>query len=335
MGGKGRHLSSKRAPARSSYARFQHTPDPQPAPRHKIALSTANAALSEHRTIFPSRVFKAGQVNRVLISGKNNSKIGARCLVGAWAGMPIYYLTLEERKTCPVSCHLYRECYGNALPMAQRVTYDHKLLMAIEGELDLLSWESPAGFIVRLHMLGDFPEISYVRWWRQQLLAYPALRIWGYTAWTAGTEIGDATFALNHEMPGRVAIRNTVRPEAEHDDWQVTTNWDHVEGRHAAGGIICPAEIPRPGGAVTCGECGLCWKESTAKIRIVFNGHGVQHHGPLKPKPERVPGIAPFRLPPAGKDDPAIARIIEEAVARGAVTKLRRYKTPVRIKVRD
>lgn len=337
---KGRHLTSGRSRADGTYARFVHSPEGQPIPRQQAALSSAHAAHHERRTVYQKRVFDAGELQRVLVSGKNNSKIGARCEVGAWAGMPIFYVTLEERATCPVDCFNWDTCYGNALPMAARVRYDAKFIMSLAAELDYLAWEHLGGFIVRLHMLGDFPEIGYLRWWHQRLREYPSLRIWGYTAHKPGTPIGDATWALNHAMPGRVAIRNSVRADAEPDTWQATTVWDRIEGRWAGGGIVCPAEIPRAAGAITCGRCGLCWKSELAKTRISFLGHGMGSRD--QPRISRyalpaLPAASPlvkFLVRP-DRRDPELDALVQTAIVAGKVTELPQKKTPTYIKTRD
>lgn len=64
-----------------------------------MKLRSDNAALSEHRTIFPYRVKTVTEVKRVLQSVANNSKLGNGVPVvakGKWRGMAAFSLTLEE-----------------------------------------------------------------------------------------------------------------------------------------------------------------------------------------------------------------------------------------------
>jgi hypothetical protein len=45
-----------------------------------------------------------------------------------------------------------------------------------------LQTQHPGGFLVRLHVLGDFYSVRYAELWHEALEAYPALHIFGYTA---------------------------------------------------------------------------------------------------------------------------------------------------------
>ena len=68
-----------------------------------------NPAFDEARTIFPTTVIAAGEVNSVLVDGKNARKIGDRITKGSRKGYPIFTVTLQERATCPVCSH-WRSC---------------------------------------------------------------------------------------------------------------------------------------------------------------------------------------------------------------------------------
>jgi hypothetical protein len=82
------------------------------------------------------------------------------------AGMPIYTLTLEERATCPTSCGHWRSCYGNSMHFAHRI--DHRspgFATLLAANVKRLGVEHPHGFVVRLHVLGDFYSVAYVDLW--------------------------------------------------------------------------------------------------------------------------------------------------------------------------
>ena len=83
-------------------------------------------AIVEGRTIYPQQVMQPGKYN-VLKPGANSCKTGPKILKGRWAGMPIYTLTLEERRTCPGSCRHWRSCYGNRTPWAERYVHGPNL----------------------------------------------------------------------------------------------------------------------------------------------------------------------------------------------------------------
>lgn len=278
--------SNKRVYRFGGLARYVNPPVTEPTPRWQAELRPDHEALSEGRTVYTSRVFDAGERDRILISGINNAKIGNRVTKGPWAGFPIYTFALEERATCPRSCGLWSSCYGNSLPVAVRFKYNDGFLMSLEEELVMAGDKHPRGFAVRAHVLGDFINLEYVRHWKLWMGMVPALHVWGYTAHQAGTQIGDAVYAMNHVYAGRWAFRNSVPPETEHDEWQAATTWEKpvkVGGAlRGGGGLICPAEM---GATATCGTCGLCWSPAAAKTRIVFLGHGSKnprkHNSPV------------------------------------------------------
>ena len=280
-------------------SRFRLVPTTEPVPRAAAALSPDHPAVTEGRTLFPSRVFDVGQRDRILVRGYHNSKVGDLITKGPWAGFQIYTFALEERATCPRSCAVWDACYGNALHMSVRFRFNAGFLMSLEEELVAKGEEHPDGFAVRAHILGDFVSIEYVRHWGLWLEMVPALHVWGYTAHQAGTPIGDAVYAMNDLFAGRWAFRNSVAPDAEPDDWQAATTWDSPErinakSYRAAGGIVCPAEV---GATQSCGTCGLCWSPEAAGKRIVFLGHGTspgRGHDRSKAPPNLAPATERF-----------------------------------------
>lgn len=259
-------------------SRFRLVPATEPVPRDQASLPPSHPALIEGRTLFPSRVFDAGDRDRILVRGYHNSKIGDLITKGPWAGFRIFTFALEERATCPRSCAVWSACYGNALHMSVRFRFNAGFLMSLEEELVAMGDRYPGGFAVRAHVLGDFPTLEYVQHWRMWLDLVPALHVWGYTAHLAGTPIGDAVISLNRLYPGRWAFRQSVAPDAEPRDWQAATTWTSPErigprSYRAAGGIVCPAET---GATSTCGTCAICFSPEAARKRIVFLGHGTR-----------------------------------------------------------
>lgn len=251
--------------------RFTETPELNP--EAVTGLSSENPAILESRTLFPSSVVRADQTDRVLVSGANNRKLGDRIIKGPWNGMALFHLTLEERATCPSSCFNWSVCYGNGMPKARRHKADTKvaadaLIAALRVELALLQKTHPAGFVVRLHTLGDFFSVDYVNFWRGALDRFPALRVFGYTARERTSDIGAAILALTDFRWDRFAIRfSSVVP------WEqgATTIFRKPESPVVAEGIVCPAETGR---TAACGSCGLCWNEVTKDRCIVFIAHG-------------------------------------------------------------
>ena len=248
----------------------------------QASLRPDNAALREGRTIFPSTVEGVGPHDDVLVSGKSNAKIGGLVVKGPWAGFPIFTLTLEERATCPTTCELWSSCYGNAMPLAKRWRYGPEFIDALERGL---MWRATrfAGFVVRLHVLGDFPDVAYADRWLGWLERFPQLHVFGYTHHAPESEIGQVIAHANRYVPERWRVRFSVPPGREIAPLQATTIWRPDEtARVVPEGIVCPAQT---GASATCGTCGLCWARPADGKRIVFLGHGKTKRGPARAMP--------------------------------------------------
>ena len=250
--------------------------------KSQAALRVDHPAVIEGRTLFPSRVIDADDAPRVLVSGHNNAKIGRVVEKGPWAGMPIYTLTLEERATCPRTCENWRTCFGNSMPMPRRHRAGPDLERAIDLELAVLAEAHPQGFVVRLHILGDFYSVAYAIEWECWLANIPALHVFGYTARLPGTEIGDQIARMNADYPKRWAVRFSVARNLPVGPMQVATVWNGRDGKlgpERIGELPCPQQFDK---AATCGTCGACWAEPLKGRRITFVGHGMRKRGAAK-----------------------------------------------------
>jgi hypothetical protein len=220
------------------------------APRgHRISLAPTHPALIDGRTLFPSRVEEPHQRPRLLIDGHNSRKIGRTVMKGPWRGFPIFTLTLEERATCPSTCLEWATCYGNNMNWSRRVEHGRALEERLWEELADKQAKHPAGFVVRLHILGDFYSVDYAELWAEALEAYPALRVFGYTARAPESDIGSVIAELIGVHPDRFHIRFS--------GWNGPRNGSVVidiaaETEH----VICPAQTKKTD---CCATCGLCW----------------------------------------------------------------------------
>lgn len=237
-----------------------------PASGQVHALSSDHPAMVENRTVYRHRVVDVRSGIDLLKRGAENAKLGARVTKGPWAEMPIYSLTLEERATCPASCHMLATCYGNALGYSARYRHGPTLEARIRQEVNHLSRRHPRGFVVRLHVLGDFYSFDYVHAvWAPLLRAHPQLHVWGYTAWPEDSRIGVALralpwhqFAIRFSSPDRGPQRAVVLSGAK-------------EAIGKKNLIVCPVET---GKTNSCGSCGLCWSPAARKKTIGFIAHG-------------------------------------------------------------
>lgn len=213
-----------------------------------MAIGALHPAYRSGRSIFPSRVFDPDEVKRVLKTGDQSRKIGKLVMKGHRKGWPIYTLTLEERATCPRSCEAWGFCYGNAMQAAERITPGAALEEALHSELAALQAKHPAGFLVRLHVLGDFYSVDYVRFWAAALEQFPALHVFGFTARLPGTEIGEEVWQIAGNYWDRFAVRfSGMRGEL----W--ASQIDEAADPMA---IACPAQT---GATDCCATCALCW----------------------------------------------------------------------------
>lgn len=211
-------------------------------------LADDHPAVVEGRSLFTKAA--GNHSDRVLISGVNSKKIGARVMKGRWKGMPIYTLTLEERKTCPRSCTLWNSCYGNRLHWSRRLQPGADLEARLAFELERLDAKHSGGFVVRLHVLGDFYSVEYVKLWASWLKRFPTLRVFGYTARRAGDPIGFELTKLALSQWDRFAVRSS-------GGYLYDVPATVVAQADVPGAVTCPAQTGRTD---CCSTCALCWE---------------------------------------------------------------------------
>lgn len=231
--------------------------------KRRVALRADHPAVVEGRTLFPTRVFAPDELLRVLKSGTNSRKIGGLVTKGKWRGFPIFTLTLEERKTCPSICAQWRTCYGGGMQYAQRIEHGPELESALDRELTALARAHPKGFVVRLHVLGDFYSVKYVELWFDWLDRFPNLHIFGYTAHPVHSPIGKALAWCRDHFWERFAVRTS---DGNLADASTVTLKNYARGRQGSA-IVCPAQTKD---ADCCATCGLCWQ---SRVNICFLQH--------------------------------------------------------------
>lgn len=235
----------------------------EPLSGRRAVMPAHDAAfIVEGRTKYPSTITDP-TTHRVLKSGVNQAKIGGRVNKGAWAGMPIYCLTLEERATCPPDCFLWRACYGNGMNWAERMAHGPELESRLETEVRVLAAGHPKGFAVRLHILGDFYSVDYVRLWARLVDEHPELHVFGFSArWQREDPIAVELVRYASEHWDRFAIRFSNAPI----DTCSTVTIEHA-GACPSDAIICPQQS---GKTESCSNCALCWSSDQ---RIAFIRH--------------------------------------------------------------
>ena len=211
-------------------------------------LREDHAAVVEGRTRYPKSRKFAEEEARILKGGWNQEKLGGKVLKGRWKGMPIFALTLEERATCPRTCEMYRACYGNGMNWAHRFVHDRDLEDLLWLELTSYAESHPDGFVIRLHVLGDFYSVEYVQLWIRALIVFPALRVFGFTARRPEDPIGRELRRTSREFPDRFVMRWSGE---EGPRGAVT-----IEKGEATRHTVCPAQQRDDR---FCGNCAFCW----------------------------------------------------------------------------
>ena len=223
-------------------------------------------AIMQGRTIFPGTVRPARSSDRwALKRGEHQRKIGGVILKGRWKGFPVFTLTLEERATCPRSCVHWRSCMGNRMNWSDRVEAGTDLEWRLAREVALLDIDHTRGFVVRLHVLGDFPSVRYVELWRRLLARHPSLNIYGYSArWDVKNDpIAAALASLAADVGWRrFAMRLSDAPSEKRST--VSIEHPYQAPRDA---IVCPEQV---GKTESCSTCALCWQ---SERRIAFIQH--------------------------------------------------------------
>ena len=217
-------------------------------------MTKTEMAVSENRTLFSKNV-KNPMENKtdILKPGSNNKKLGGFISKGIWRGLPMFSLTLEERATCPLSCAHYKDCYGNNMIYAHRFQAGEDLENRLEIELTKLNYIHRFGFVVRLHVLGDFYNINYVQKWEKWLKRFPNMKVFGYTGYKPDdenknyAEIGLEILRVRLQNPKRFQIRISDGGDAEFSANPI---------EHGFNGFTCPEQT---GKVPTCADCGLCW----------------------------------------------------------------------------
>jgi hypothetical protein len=133
------------------------------------------------------------------------------------------------------------------MPFASRINvHGDGFLKRLELEVKQLARKHPAGFTVRLHVLGDFYSVEYVKYWERLIRAYP-VSVFGYTHRI--DDIGREVERVFTDNPGRFNILQSnggfgTRPIAMRAGSPGSENLP-----------TCPQQT---GKAASCLDCGLC-----------------------------------------------------------------------------
>lgn len=228
-------------------------------------------ALENDTTVFPNQLYPVKEYPFQIVKPSTNRKLGKKVTKGRFKGMPIYTVTLPERKTCPKGCKFWKSCYGNNMRNAHRIDpidNPDMFMDRIKQEVAQLAFKHRrTGFLVRLHVLGDFFSVKYLRmWWHLQTEVYPGvLKVFGYSARLPSKSrkrphtIGDELLHIQKQRNKDFFIRfsGLVKKGA----------WVANKLTEGSKGVICPQQ---EGSTKNCGTCALCW---TMDKPVLFIDH--------------------------------------------------------------
>lgn len=208
-----------------------------------MRLTPNNPALAQAVTIHP-KARRQPTETTILKPVSSNHKMGKGSNIitkGKWAGMPMYQMSLEERATCPSSCKQWANCFANNMAFAHRIDHRHpQFLDILHAELNTLAAVYRHGFVVRPHVIGDFFSADYARFWSTQSLKFSNMRVFGFTHWPRGSEIGQIIEKWNENDNVWFRFSDQGGPMSA-----------NVEGE----GFQCPEQTKQTHSCLTCGAC--------------------------------------------------------------------------------
>ena len=175
-------------------------------------------------------------------------------------------VTLTERKTCPADCVHWDDCYGNNMPFAHRI--DHKDQNLLQKRIyDELLNSTNQLLLIRLHVLGDFFNVKYVKFWSIMLNTFKNIAIYGYTANNINSkielsrDIAKEIIKLNYSKHSHIRFSNDLTNSFSANSYDIVKP---VKGKS----ILCPVQENK---TANCGTCGLCWNQKNQSI--IFKTH--------------------------------------------------------------
>jgi len=145
--------------------------------------------------------------------------------------------------------------------LSHRFMGNDALMKRLDDELNLFIHKNiKEGILIRLHVVGDFFSVNYVKFWKKMLDIYSNISIFGYTARTPFSDIGKEIVILRSLEWDRFSVRFSNSFE------KLSANSENLLGNKQ--GIICPEQLDK---TKNCASCGLCWNNKVDNI--IFKTH--------------------------------------------------------------
>ena len=217
-------------------------------------------------TIYKKNIHDLNEYKFKTIKDSTNIKLGKKVIKGMYNNYKLKTVTLIERETCPSDCIHWSDCYGNNMPFAHRMKHNDQNLLQKKIYNELLNSTNQL-LLIRLHVLGDFFNVKYVKFWSIMLNTFKNIAIYGYTANNINSkielsrDIAQEIIKLNYSKHSHIRFSNDLTNSFSANSYDVVKP---VKGKS----ILCPVQENK---TANCGTCGLCWNQKSQSI--IFKTH--------------------------------------------------------------
>ena len=217
-------------------------------------------------TIYKKSIHDLNNYDHDIVKNSTNIKLGKKVNKGIYKDYKMKTVTLTERKTCPADCVHWHDCYGNNMPFAHRINHEDQNLLQKRIYNELLKSTNQL-LLIRLHVLGDFFNVKYVKFWSIMLNTFKNIAIYGYTANNINSkielsrDIAKEIIKLNYSENSHIRFSNDLTNSFSANSYDVVKP---VKGES----ILCPVQENK---TANCGTCGLCWNQKNQSI--IFKTH--------------------------------------------------------------
>ena len=217
-------------------------------------------------TIYKKNIFELDNYQFKILKPSTNKKLGKKVLKGKYKDYKFVTLTLVERETCPKDCIHWLNCYGNNMPFAHRISSKNAQLLEERIYNDLLNSTNQL-LLIRLHILGDFFSVKYVKFWRKMLNTFNNIALYGYTANNIKSSIplsqaiAKEIIKLNKNDNCHIRFSNDLTISFSANSYDIVKPVKGVS-------LVCPVQENK---TANCGTCGLCWNQKDQQI--IFKTH--------------------------------------------------------------
>ena len=217
-------------------------------------------------TIYKKSIHDLNKYDHDIVKNSTNIKLGKKVIKGMYNDYKMKTVTLTERKTCPEDCIHWEDCYGNNMPFAHRIDHNDQNLLQKRIYNELLNSTNKL-LLIRLHILGDFFNVKYVKFWSIMLNTFKNIALWGFTANNINSKISlsrniaKEIIKLNYSEHSHIRFSNDLTNKFSGNSYDIVKP---VKGES----IVCPVQENK---TANCGTCGLCWNQKNQSI--IFKTH--------------------------------------------------------------